>query len=165
MSVRPCAGNRLARGQRPGPHSHGLCKIRIHQTEPSKNRPQLGSMPVRPLHRHAMKRIIIACVVVSLVSGYLGYTIGRRSTLNLSGRVTVYGCGVDRAVRVSSDSPVLLQSFMARLHPLPAVVNGALIQTTNGKFYCRLAEMSDTNGIGRLPLFGGEAITLVHRDD
>ena len=115
-----------------------------------------------------MKRatwIAVFSLVACFISGYFGYRLGQRSPLRLPGKVAVYGCGVDRVIHVKSETPVLLRTFVSRLQPLPSEVNGALIQTTNGNYYCRLGEMSDTNGIGRLPLFGGESITLVHRED
>lgn len=113
---------------------------------------------------------ILVLLVVGLVSFFVGYQSGyswgrraeQRSALRLPDTVDVYGCGVDRFIRIRGGSPLPIHVFLSRLQPLPPVVNAAFIDTTNGSHYCRLTELLTTNGVGRLPLVGGERVLLVH---
>jgi len=86
----------------------------------------------------------------------------QRSALRLPGTVDVYGCGVDRFVRIESSRVVHMHEFLAGLQPLPASVNAAFIETGESNQYCTLSELLDTNGMGSLPLIGGERLILVH---
>jgi hypothetical protein len=113
---------------------------------------------------------ILMLLVVGLISFFVGYQSGyswgrraeQRSALRLPDTVDIYGCGVDRFVRIGGGSPLPIHVFLSWLQPLPPAANAAFIDTTNGNHYCRLAELLRTNGMGRLPLVGGERVLLAH---
>jgi hypothetical protein len=111
--------------------------------------------------------LVVACLVSAFIGYQYGYSWGRRaeqrSALRLPDTVDVYGCGMDRFVRIGAGSPQPIHEFLAGLQPLPSVVNAAFIDTTNGSHYCRLTELLTTNGMGRFPLSGGERVLLVHQ--
>ena len=110
-----------------------------------------------------LKRAALALLLASLP--VFGYLVGLRQCEQRKRTIDVYGCGVHRRIRATPERQLIVQDLLLTLGPLPTNVNGLFIQTPQGNYYCRLAEAVGTNGIGRLPLFGGEYVTLVHRTD
>ncbi len=119
----------------------------------------------------ALATSLVGLFLICLVSAFVGYQYGyswgrraeQRSALRLPGVVDVYGCGVDRFVRIDASSQVPMHQFLDGLQPLPPEVNAAFIETAHGgRQYCKLSELLSTNGVGSLPLVGGERVVLVH---
>jgi hypothetical protein len=71
--------------------------------------------------------VVVLCVLSAMVGYEKGESWGRRvqqrSNLNLPGLVDVYGCGVDRFVRVDTNRCVRLYEVLTQLQPLPSTVN------------------------------------------
>jgi hypothetical protein len=107
----------------------------------------------------------IVIVLVCLVSFISGYSVGKTIPSVKLGEIIITGCGVSARISVLPDRPITLSVLTQRLQPLPLLVNGALVKTTSHEYYCRYSEMISTNGVGQLPLFGGESILLLHRED
>ncbi len=118
--------------------------------------------------------ISLALVVTCLLSWFAGYQQGyswgvrvqQRGALNLPGVVDVYGCGVDRFLRIDTNHCVRLHEALAQVGPLPATVNLISIRTnrSTGVEYCvTLSEALATNGLGSWQLSGGESILLMHQ--
>jgi hypothetical protein len=113
---------------------------------------------------------LLVLVSVGLVSAFVGYQYGyswgrraeQRSALRLPGTVDVYGCGVDKFIRIEPSRVVHVYEFLAGLQPLPAAANAAFIDTGQGNQYCTLTELLSTNGMGNRVLAGGERVLLVH---
>ena|SRR5437867_1921698 len=103
--------------------------------------------------------------VVSVMSFRVGFQAGKRDRNTKSSEILVRGCGIYTQIMVKADRPMTLHKLTKEIQPLPSVVNGALVKAPSGEYYCRLTEMVGTNGVGQLPLFGGEEILFVHRDD
>jgi hypothetical protein len=79
--------------------------------------------------------------------------------------VDVYGCGVDRFVRVDPKRGGPLHQVLASLQPLPSTINEVFFHTNHSAGVAHFAALSEalaTNGIGSWPLTGGESILLVH---
>lgn len=110
-----------------------------------------------------LKRAALALLLVSLPAA--GYFCGLRQSEHRKHTINVDGCGLHTRIQATPEHQLLLRNLLLTLAPLPTQVNGVFIRTSNGNYYCRLAEALSTNEIGRLPLFGGEYVTLVHRED
>ena len=110
--------------------------------------------------------LLLACLISAFVGFQSGYSWGRRaeqrSALRLPGTIDVYGCGVDKFVRIEPSRAVRMHEFLADLQPLPRDINAAFIGTSHGERYCTLNELLSTNGMGSLPLAGGERVLFVH---
>jgi hypothetical protein len=91
--------------------------------------------------------------------------VNATNSLATSDSVTVFGCGVEARIRISSDEDLELRDLMTKLGNLPARVNGAVIKSNNRSWYVRLNEMSDRNGIGKMPISPGDSIHFVHRNN
>lgn len=107
----------------------------------------------------------ILIVLVCLVSFISGYVVCKHMHSVKIGEIIITGCGVSRRISVAPGRPITLRLLTKRLQPLPSLVNGALVKTSSHEYYCRYSEMLSTNGVGQLPLFGGENILLLHRED
>jgi hypothetical protein len=113
---------------------------------------------------------IVMCLLCWFAGYQQGYSWGLRvqqcSALNLPGLVDVYGCGVDRFLRVDTQHCVRLHQVLAQLGPIPATVNLVSLRTNRSiaNEYCgTLSEALATNGLGKWPLSGGESILLMHQ--
>ena len=110
--------------------------------------------------------LVVACLLSALLAtstairGAVAPSSGQLSVCQI--RWTFTDVAVDRFVRIGGGSQQPIHEFLARLQPLPSVVNGAFINSTNGSSYYRLTELLATNGMGRLPMFGGERVLFVH---
>ena|SRR6266481_7487518 len=116
--------------------------------------------------------VVVLCALsaLALVAYQRGYNWGlrvqQRDALDVPGLVDVYGCGVDRFVRVDPKRGAPLHQVLASLQPLPSTINEVFFHTNHSVGTARSASLSEalaTNGIGSWPLTGGESILLVHR--
>jgi hypothetical protein len=114
--------------------------------------------------------VLVLCILSALVSYQRGYNSGlrvqQREALNVPGLVDVYGCGVDRFVRIDPKRGVTLHEVLASLQPLPSAINEVFFHTNHSAGTAQSATLSEalgTNGIGSWQLRGGESILLVHR--
>ncbi len=111
-------------------------------------------------------KISILGALFFLVLGLcLGFWLRGIQADHKSNWISITGCGLNSKFKATPERQLVLHDLLKRLQPIPPMVNGALVKSASGDYYCWLSEVSDTNGIGRLPLFGGERIILVHRDN
>ena len=127
-----------------------------------------------PLNRHTLLRELCRNCGILALSVIVGLLLGKilsrmqangKEHADYSDSVTVFGCGVEARIRISSDEDLELRDLMTKLGNLPARVNGAVIKSNNRSWYVRLNEMSDRNGIGKMPISPGDSIHFVHRNN
>jgi len=80
--------------------------------------------------------------------------------------VIVYGCGVNKRLKLEATNGMGLSSLLDKVVPLPRAVNSVLIRFANHStsHYFALSQVSPTNSPGTWVVTNGMIIILAHTD-
>ena len=107
---------------------------------------------------------LISGSILGLTAGFLAGLLHQPGS-DAEPSVRVYGCGMSCTVQFPPDDVWQVHDVIVRVQPVPASASHVMIQTTEGNYSGTIAEAGSTNGVGRVPLFGGENILFVSGSD